>query len=69
MPKFTGGAAKCAGLAAAHAAVCAELGCAHFDAGTVVQVSALDGVHLDAEAHTALGQALVPLVADLISSP
>lgn len=66
MPKFAGGAARCAGLAAAHAAICAELGCAHFDAGRVVQVSRADGVHLDADAHTALGQALVPVVADLI---
>lgn len=67
MPKFAGGAAKCAGLAAAHAAVCAELGCAHFDAGSVVQASAQDGVHLDAQAHAALGAALVPVVASLIS--
>ncbi|MCA0176103.1 MAG: SGNH/GDSL hydrolase family protein [Proteobacteria bacterium] len=67
-PKFAGGAAKSQGLAAAYAEVCAELGCAYFDAGAVVQASALDGVHLDAAAHVALGQALTPVVAALVSS-
>lgn len=68
MPKFSGGAARCAGLAQAHAVVCQELGCAHFDAGQVVQVSTRDGVHLDADAHAVLGQALVPVVAELLRS-
>lgn len=62
-PKFTGGEHKCVGLAQALATVCQDLGCAFFDAGTVVSASAVDGVHLDADQHLALGQALVPVVA------
>jgi lysophospholipase L1-like esterase len=35
-----------------------QQGVASFDAGSVAQVSPLDGVHLDAEAHARLGRAL-----------
>lgn len=58
-PKFAGGDVRCAGLSAAYAALCAEKSCAGFDAGTVVQASAIDGVHLDADQHLRLGQALL----------
>jgi lysophospholipase L1-like esterase len=57
--KFDGAGHKAEGLVAAYEAVAVELGCACFDAGSVIGVSALDGVHLDAEAHTRLGAALV----------
>ncbi|MDX1595104.1 MAG: SGNH/GDSL hydrolase family protein [Gammaproteobacteria bacterium] len=65
-PKFAGGAPKCAGLAEAYREVTTELGCALFDAGDVVTASAVDGVHLDAEAHRALGDALAGPVAKLL---
>lgn len=65
-PKFEGGGARCAGLSAALAQVCAELRCRFFDAAGVVQASPTDGVHLDAPQHAALGQALVPQVSALL---
>jgi len=57
-PKFEGAAPKAAGLAAAFARVADEEGCGFFDAGTVTTSSRVDGVHLDAEQHAALGAAL-----------
>ena len=65
-PKFLGGAPKCAGLAEAYRGVAEQLGCALFDAGDVVTASAVDGVHLDAEAHLALGDALADIVEALV---
>lgn len=57
-PKFAGGETKCAGLAEAYRKVCVELGCDFFDAGSVTASSRVDGVHLDADQHQALGTAL-----------
>ncbi|MGQ2964211.1 SGNH/GDSL hydrolase family protein [Methylophilus sp.] len=54
-PKFKGAEAKCTGLADAYAAVCRQLDCAFFDAGSVVSASHIDGVHLDADQHSVLG--------------
>lgn len=65
-PKFDGGDAKCVGLAGALAKTCGELGCHFFDAATVVTASAVDGVHLDADQHEILGQALAPVVVGLL---
>lgn len=65
-PKFEGSASKCAGLAAAYAQVCLELGCHFFDSGTVITSSHVDGVHLDAEQHLVLGKALSQVVAPLL---
>lgn len=65
-PKFVGAAAKAAGLAAAYRAVCAALGCPFFDAGGVTPTSRVDGVHLDADQHLALGTAMVAIVAPLL---
>ena len=62
-PKFTGAAAKCTGLADAYREVCSELDCEFFDAGQVTASSRVDGVHLDADQHQALGQALARIVA------
>jgi lysophospholipase L1-like esterase len=66
-PKFAGAAAKCAGLAAAYRQVAADLGCHVFDAGTVVSASRVDGVHLDADAHRTLGDALAQVVRPLLA--
>jgi lysophospholipase L1-like esterase len=65
-PKFAGGEVKCVGLAAAFRAVCDEVGCHFFDAGSVTPSSSVDGVHLDREQHLALGSALAAKVALLL---
>lgn len=64
-PKFVGGDVKCAGLADAFRAVCTDLGCHFFDAGSVVTSSVHDGVHLDADQHAVLGDALAKVIAAL----
>lgn len=67
-PKFEGAADKSAGLAAALSAVAKERGCEFFDAGTVTPTSLVDGVHLDADQHERLGQAMADVVAPLLRS-
>jgi lysophospholipase L1-like esterase len=57
-PKFLGCAAKATGLAAAYREVAAAADCHFFDSGTVTSASRVDGVHLDADQHLALGKAL-----------
>lgn len=57
-PMFAGGAALADALPACFAAVGAQRGVAVFDAGSVAAVDAVDGIHLDAAAHHALGEAL-----------
>ncbi len=63
--KFTGASDKSAGLADAYRGIAAELGCHFFDAGSITPASALDGIHLDADQHQTLGQALARFVAAL----
>jgi lysophospholipase L1-like esterase len=65
-PKFERGEAKCAGLASAYEKVCRELDCKFFDSSSVTTSSNVDGVHLDAEQHLALGQALSRVIAPLL---
>jgi lysophospholipase L1-like esterase len=66
-PKFEGARAKCAGLAAAYSAVAKELRCAFFDAGAVTTASRIDGVHLDADQHELVGEALAAVVGPLLA--
>lgn len=61
-PKFEGGQHKAEGLARELANVALELNCHFFDAGTVTASSKVDGIHLDADQHVALGRALVDTV-------
>ena len=61
--KFECAPQKSIGLSDAYRAVADELDCGFFDAGAVISASPVDGVHLDAGAHAALGTALVPVVA------
>jgi lysophospholipase L1-like esterase len=61
-PKFAGGERKCVGLAAAVEQVAKDERCGFFDAASVTQSSAVDGVHLDAEQHGVLGRALAAIV-------
>jgi lysophospholipase L1-like esterase len=67
-PKFEGGEKKCVGLPAAFEKVCKELDCHYFDANTVTTASKVDGVHLDADQHAALGRALAPVVARILQA-
>ena len=59
---FAGGAAKSRRLAGVYAGVAARHGAAFLDAGRVMAVSPLDGVHFDAAAHAALGRAVAASV-------
>jgi lysophospholipase L1-like esterase len=65
--KFRGADERCVGLADAYAEVATEEGCSFFEAGTVASASPVDGVHLDADQHAALGQALVTVAQELPS--
>jgi len=65
--KFSGAEIRCIGLAAAQRQVAAEEGCAYFDAGSVTPASVVDGIHLDADQHERLGEALADHVARLLS--
>jgi len=67
-PKFAGGEAKCAGLAAAYREVARELSCAFFDCAAVISSSALDGVHLDAGQHRELGEAVAGVAGPLLDT-
>ena len=64
--KFDGAEQKGAGLAEAMEQVASELNCPFFDAGSVTTTSTVDGVHLDADQHTALGKALAEKVKHLL---
>ena len=64
--KFGGADTKCVGLADQLGTVAAELGCPVFDAGAVIHASLTDGVHLDADQHITLGDALCETVSDLL---
>lgn len=64
--KFSNAAVKSAGLAEAYRETAGELGTHFFDAGSVTQTSAVDGIHLDAAQHAALGCALAATVAALL---
>jgi lysophospholipase L1-like esterase len=55
---FGGGAEKSRSLGRLYAEVARAHGCAYLDAGTVVRSSDLDGIHLEATEHGALGQGI-----------
>jgi lysophospholipase L1-like esterase len=65
-PKFKDAETKCIGLASALEEVCVQLNCAFFDAGSVVTVSQVDGIHMDADQHAILGLELVKQVNALL---
>jgi lysophospholipase L1-like esterase len=64
-PKFTGAGDKSVGLAEAYRGIATELGCHYFDAASVIAASPADGIHLDADQHERLGNALAGFVAAL----
>jgi lysophospholipase L1-like esterase len=65
--KFRGADQRTAGLDQAYMQVALDLKCDYFDAETVAIVSALDGVHLDADQHLKLGSALAGIVQKLLA--
>lgn len=68
MPKFSGGENRCVGLTDAYGEIARSYGCMLFDAGKVTATSAHDGVHLDADQHSVLGEALAHVVHPLLAS-
>jgi lysophospholipase L1-like esterase len=65
-PKFLRGDAKCVGLAAAYREVSGALGCHFFDSSTVTGSSRVDGIHLDADQHLVLADALAEQVHSIL---
>ncbi|MGL4239280.1 SGNH/GDSL hydrolase family protein [Tabrizicola sp.] len=59
---FAGGAAKSRTLGAEIAAVAARLKVPFLDAGTLVKVSPIDGIHYDAEANPVLAEAFAAAI-------
>lgn len=59
---FAGGAAKSQGLAAEAAAAAARAKVAFLDAGQVVEVSPVDGIHYEAAANPALAEAFAAAI-------
>ena len=41
-------------------------GLPYFDAGEIIEVSAIDGIHLDSDAHRALGLALTKTIQGML---
>jgi lysophospholipase L1-like esterase len=65
---FAGGAAKSQGLAVAIKAMTDRLGVGFFDAGSVIKVSPVDGIHYEAGDQVALGQALAGKVREVFDA-
>lgn len=63
--EFWGGRPKSLALPALLEALARMRGCGFLDAGTVIEVSPLDGIHYDASAHRRLGEAVADAVGRL----
>lgn len=59
---YAGGVEKSLALAPVLAAIAEAAGASFFDAGTVIVADGPDGVHLSADAHRRLGEALAPAI-------
>ena len=66
--KFTGAREKSLGLAQEYEKTAQSLDCMFLDAGEHVLVSAIDGVHLDTDAHAVLGKVVSDVVAGIVVS-
>jgi lysophospholipase L1-like esterase len=67
-PKFENAEHKAVNLASAIEQVAYETGFAFFNAGSVTTTSKVDGVHLDADQHLALGKAMAEKVKPFLSA-
>jgi lysophospholipase L1-like esterase len=65
---FAGGRAKSLRLAPLYAAVAEEHGAAFLDAGSLIESSAYDGIHLDLDAHEKLGRAAAATLLRLVEA-
>jgi lysophospholipase L1-like esterase len=65
---FRGGAAKSRELGTRFKEVAERCGAAFLDAGTVVESSAVDGIHLDEDAHRALAAAMAKTLAAAVAA-
>lgn len=63
---YSGGQGNSRGLAAAYETVAGRFGIGFLDAGKIVKVSAVDGVHLDPDAQRTLGAAVAEVVEPLL---
>lgn len=68
-PKFAGAEKRCLGLAEAYHALAEELGCHFLNAGSITAASRVDGIHLDADQHLLLGEAMATKVASILVLP
>jgi lysophospholipase L1-like esterase len=59
---FAGGAAKSAAFSRCYREVAELLDCLFLDAGSIISSSPVDGIHLDADAHRILGEAIAALL-------
>jgi lysophospholipase L1-like esterase len=66
---FWGGRAKSLALPERYRALASALGAGFLDAGELIRVSPVDGVHYGAEAHATLGAAVASAVEGLVGSP
>ena len=66
-PKFRGAEQKCVGLAEAYRSLTQELDCHFLEAGSITSASRVDGIHLDADQHLLLGEAIAVRVADILA--
>jgi lysophospholipase L1-like esterase len=64
---YEGGREKSARLAEVYRAMATFMGVFFFDAGTVISTDGVDGVHFTAENNRDLGEALAPVVRDLLA--
>ena len=64
---FEGAITKSAELASHFAWQAGRSGCHFLDAGTIASLSPLDGIHLDEEAHTALGAKVAEFARNILS--
>ena len=64
--EFYGGAVKSQGLPAQYAALAQARGVGFMDAGQVIEVSLIDGVHYDAAAHGVLAGAVVTALRGMV---
>jgi lysophospholipase L1-like esterase len=63
---FYGGRARALALPPLYRGLATALGVGFLDAGAVLRVSPIDGVHYDEAGHAALGAAVAAAVADLV---
>jgi lysophospholipase L1-like esterase len=65
---FAGGAEKSAGLAAAIADMAARMGVGFVEAGRIIAVSPVDGIHYEAAEQVALGRAMADVVRERLDA-